>query len=142
MTHASEMNAMVPFRNVTDDVPCSCFDDDDPLVVKCGAGNSRGEKRAPHKKDPGKRQKNTKDSLYRSMTTGAVQQKGTDQMPHVTKSHKERKLSCNVMLTLDTMHLAELLVENRADLTTRSGLVQALIEEEAKRRLITLEEGE
>ena len=63
-------------------------------------------------------------------------------MPHVTKSHKERKLSCNVMLTLDTMHLAELLVENRADLTTRSGLVQALIEEEAKRRLITLEEGE
>jgi hypothetical protein len=63
-------------------------------------------------------------------------------MPHITKSHKERKLSCNVMLTLDTMHLAELLVENRADLTTRSGLVQALIEEEAKRRAITLEEGE
>ncbi len=60
------------------------------------------------------------------------------QMPHIPKSHKERKISCNTMLTLDAIRLAELLVSDRQDIQSRSALVEELIAEEASRRNIKL----
>ncbi len=60
-------------------------------------------------------------------------------MPHVPKSHKERKISCNTMLTLDAIQLAEILVSDRQDTQSRSALVEELITEEAARRNIKLE---
>lgn len=62
-------------------------------------------------------------------------------MPHVPKSHEDRKVGCNTMLTPEAIRLAALLVEQRTDASSRSALIELLIGEEAARRSIELEGG-
>jgi hypothetical protein len=60
-------------------------------------------------------------------------------MPHLPKSHEDRKLGCNTMLSPEAIQLAALLVEQRPDAPSRSALVELLIGEDALRRNIKLE---